>query len=66
MVLFWGACSKARRELDGKVLVELGEHRENPSAKEELCCAEQSAMRGSLCLSSQWQTRLSCLYLVTG
>lgn len=62
MVLFWGT---ARRELDGEVLVELGGHRENLSAKEELSCAE-NAMRGSLCLRSLWQTCLSCLYVVTG
>lgn len=51
MVLFRGT---ARRELDGEVLVELGGHRESLSAKEELSCAEQTAMRGSLCLSSVW------------
>lgn len=51
--------------MDREVLVELEGHK-NPSAKEELSCAEQNAMRGSLCLSSLWQTCLSCLYLVTG
>lgn len=63
MVLFRAT---ARRELDGEVLVELGRHRENLPAKEELSCTKQNAMRGSLCLSSLWQTCLSCLYLVTG
>uniref|UniRef100_A0A803VCE5 THO complex subunit 3 n=1 Tax=Ficedula albicollis TaxID=59894 RepID=A0A803VCE5_FICAL len=43
-----------------------GVHMVNLPAKEELSYAEQNAIRGSLCLSSLWQTCLSCLCLVTG
>lgn len=55
----------ARRDVGGEVLVELGGHWENQSAKGEPGYVEQSAVRGSLCLDSLWRACVPCLSLAT-